>query len=240
VNVAVEPVDGGSIVRLNRPERANSLDRETVDDLVHALREVTQPGRSRFVVITGSGRFFCAGLDRSEVERLFPDRLTAFRGVWAFQNVSRVVRRLPVPVVSFGNGAMVGGGCGLFWAGDRSLAGEGFKLRIGFARLGLGPDMGVSGFAAERVGHRAFRRLYLTDPTIDAARARQLGLTDNQDADTCTLEDAVGLARQLAIDPEWTPRTRSPRGALLDAILLRECFVQSGRGLDLSADDLKG
>jgi 2-(1,2-epoxy-1,2-dihydrophenyl)acetyl-CoA isomerase len=237
MSVTSVEVGGGVVVALDRSKRANSIDLAAAAELRAALRDGARTGR--FVVLTGTSPFFCCGLDRAEVDGLTRNRRAAAKGVWDFESLIRCIRSLPVPVVAFADGAVVGGGCGIFWSADTSLAGESFRFRVQFARLGMVPDMGTSSFGPRRTDRLAFERLYLQDRMFEAAEAQAMGLTDNEGSPTCDLDTAIAAGDRLSRDG-WSPKARRPRGLLLDAVLARETVRQTRRVLRLDAADLKG
>lgn len=248
MTVELERVGDGCVVRLARPERANALDNGLCDELRRAVGEARRTGR--FVVLTGSGGFFSAGVDRDEFGRLFAERTGLRRRIWRFESLVAWLRSSPIPLVSFADGAVVGGGCGLFWAGHLALAGPRFTLRLAFARLGLFPDMGTSAFGPARLGRIPFRRLYLRDPTIGPEEASSWGVTDNWLAPLpvggapqswCDLEGA--LARTEHLTSSYRPTAgrlaqRRPGPLRLWAALGRETFEVARLGRHVRPEEL--
>ncbi len=226
---------GGTVVTLVRPRKANAITLDTACELRAAVRRA---GRTRFLVLTGTPPFFCCGLDRAEVPRLFRSRASALQGVWRFQTLIRDLQKLHVPVVTYADGAVIGGGCGIFWAGDLALAGPQFRMRLQFAKLGLALDMGTSAFGPLRTDPVTFQRLYLRDPLIDFDEATALGLIDNPSSSRCSLDDAVDHARSISEGTSQRPGRR-PKGLSLDVVLARETIRQARLGLAVTPDELR-
>ena len=118
----VEDRDGVRILTMNRPEKHNALDTELTTRLLQALRDADTDGAVRSVVLTGSGKSFCAGADTSEFDALAPhdpsavtqraDLTTALHA--AFSRISK-------PVVAAVRGNALGGGAGLALACDMTV-----------------------------------------------------------------------------------------------------------------------
>lgn len=231
--LAISKADGGTVVTLHRSSRANAITLDTASELRAAFARARH---SKFLLLEGVSPFFCCGLDRSEVPRLFRSRQSAVRGVWRFQSVIRDLRRVPIPVVTYADGAVVGGGCGIFWAGDIALAGPAFRMRLQFAKLGLALDMGTSAFGPRRADPVTFQRLYLRDPLLSLEEAAALGLVDNPSPAPCTREDAIEQAASLARGSSQP--ARRPRSFALDVTLLRETIRQARLGLAVTPDEL--
>ncbi|VTU45573.1 4-chlorobenzoyl coenzyme A dehalogenase (plasmid) [Variovorax sp. SRS16] len=192
--------DGVAHIRLNRPDAANGLDLELLQALHAVTVQVHGDGRVRAVLITGEGKNFCAGGDvhafLSKGEAL-PDYI---RTTTAYlQMVAQLLMRLNAPVVSAVHGyAAGGGGMGLVCSSDLVLAGVSAKFLTGATRVAMVPDAGVSVTLTQLVGFRKAMELLLLNPVIDAATALSMGLISRVVPDDRLVEEAMGLARQLA------------------------------------------
>ena len=116
-------IDGGvATVTLNRPEKLNAFDRAMCDDVVEALRQVTESSKVRALVLTGTGRAFCAGADLA---------VLAEDGEWlvaAGKEIALLIRGARQPVLAAVNGAAAGGGANLALACDYRLASESAQI----------------------------------------------------------------------------------------------------------------
>jgi len=205
--VAAEPVllrsDAAGVVglALNRPERYNALSRELLGLLQVELDRIKDDPGVRVVVITGTGRAFCAGHDlkemASERER---GRLQELFG--ACSEVMLALTRLPQPVVALVDGVATAAGCQLVAACDLALATSNARFATSGIKYGLfcsTPMVAV----ARNVPRKAAMEMLLTGDFIEAEDALRLGLV-NQVTAPEKLEDAFDalLARLLDKPPE--------------------------------------
>ncbi|WP_183093174.1 enoyl-CoA hydratase/isomerase family protein [Nocardioides stalactiti] len=201
--VLLDVVDGIARIRLNRPESANAVDALLLRELHEKILRCHADPTVRVVILSGEGRNFCAGGDvktfASKGEAL-PDYLREATA-W-LQLATAALIQLKAPVIVKVQGFAAGGaGFGFVCAADLVVAGEGAKLFSGAVRVGMAPDGGTTVTLARIVGLRRAMDLLLTNPTLSAAEARDLGIVSRvvPDAD---LDDAVdGLAAELAAQP---------------------------------------
>jgi 2-(1,2-epoxy-1,2-dihydrophenyl)acetyl-CoA isomerase len=193
--------DGIKRITINRPERRNSIDRETVQLLRDAVIQSAADG-TRVVILTGAGESFCAGADlaaTSERDIANYDVTKSLR-----ENVNPTVlamRALPVPIIARVHGHAVGVGCNYALACDVIIASEQALFGQVFVRIGLMPDGGGSFFLPRLVGyHKAFE-LMATGDIIGAQEAHQLGIV-NKVVPFAELDSTVdSLAARLAQAP---------------------------------------
>ena len=196
-------VDGVARLRLNRPESSNGMNVELLHALHAAVLQCHADPRVRVVLLTGEGRNFCAGGDihtfESKGERL-PDYLREATA-W-LQLASAALIQLRVPVVTAVQGfAAGGGGLGLVCASDIVVAAQSAKFFSGAVRVGMAPDGGSSVTLTQLVGLRHALRILLTNPTLTAAEALDIGLVTEVVADDDLLYRATELATMLATLP---------------------------------------
>ena len=170
---------GGLVAKitLNRPDKKNAFDREMLRELGDILRGVGDSEKLRVVLITGEGDAFCAGGDLAAA-KASPDSTSVYLGklATAFHNVLDTLAQSPALVVTVVNGAAAGGGFALALAGDVRLAMPEAKFRIGYGRVGLTMDGGLSWRLPRIIGMAQAQRLVYTDPEVDADEAQALGL----------------------------------------------------------------
>lgn len=202
-NLLVAQEDGVKRITINRPERRNAVDAETIQQLLRAVRE-SQGDGSRVLILTGAGDSFCAGADLQVTDPSgFGDRdvTTALReGV---NPIIKGLRDLPLPVIARVHGHAVGVGCNFALACDLIIASEEAIFSQIFARIGLMPDGGGTYFLPRLVGyHKAFE-LMANAELIDARRALELGLANRvvpfAELDATVEELALRLARGPAV-----------------------------------------
>jgi 2-(1,2-epoxy-1,2-dihydrophenyl)acetyl-CoA isomerase len=196
-------VDGVARLRLNRPKASNGMNVELLQALHAAILQCHADPRVRVVLLTGEGRNFCAGGDihtfESKGERL-PDYLREATA-W-LQLASAALIQLRVPVVAAVQGfAAGGGGLGLVCASDIVVAAQSARFFSGAVRVGMAPDGGSSVTLTQLVGLRHALRILLTNPTLTAAEALDIGLVTEVVADDNLLDRATELATMLAALP---------------------------------------
>jgi 2-(1,2-epoxy-1,2-dihydrophenyl)acetyl-CoA isomerase len=165
-------------ITLNRPDQMNSLTTAAKEALLQALNAVSEDREVRAVVLTGSGRAFCAGQDLPEhAATLERDAAHAF--VTVAEHYSPIVRYLammPKPVIASINGTCAGAGIGIALACDLRVAAAGARLAPAFTGIGLTADSGLSATLARAVGWSKAMGLLLLGTVIDADEALRIGL----------------------------------------------------------------
>jgi enoyl-CoA hydratase/carnithine racemase len=183
-------------VTLNRPDALNGLSAEMVDELLHYFQALLFDESVRVVVLTGTGRAFCAGLDIKEFDRGSSDDV---EHIFLFQRrlaeIILAMRRCPQPIVALVNGAAAGGGFALALASDIRIATPMVRMSSAFIKVGLSAcDVGVSYLLPRLVGSSIASELMLTGRFIDAERAMRIGLV----SEIVTPEDLPAAGERLA------------------------------------------
>jgi 2-(1,2-epoxy-1,2-dihydrophenyl)acetyl-CoA isomerase len=163
-------------ITLHRPEKLNSFTRDMLSELDDALTDIAKDGEARALVITGSGRAFCAGQDLREAGAV--EDGAAVRGVVErlYNPAIRLLRSLQIPVLAAVNGIAAGAGASLAIACDLVIAAESASFVQAFSRIGLVPDAGGSYFMPRLVGSARALGLALLAEPVDARTAAQWGL----------------------------------------------------------------
>ncbi|MDT5132793.1 MAG: 2-(1,2-epoxy,2-dihydrophenyl)acetyl-CoA isomerase [Mycobacterium sp.] len=198
--VALDVSDGVARLRLNRPKASNGMNVEFLKALHEAVLACHANANVRVVLLTGEGRNFCAGGDIHTFESKGADLPDYLREATAWlQLATAALIQLRAPVVTAVQGfAAGGGGLGLVCASDIVVAAESAKFFSGAVRVGMAPDGGVSVTLAQLVGLRQALRILLTNPTLTAAEALDIGLVTEVVADDELVSRADELAAQLA------------------------------------------
>jgi 2-(1,2-epoxy-1,2-dihydrophenyl)acetyl-CoA isomerase len=197
-------LDGGvGRLRLNRPEAANGLHVPMLQAIYQALMRCHGEPRLRALILSGEGKNFCAGGDVrtfASKGKALPDYLREATS-W-LQICASALIRLQAPVVTLVQGfAAGGGGMGMVCASDMVIAGESAKFLLGATRVGMAPDAGGSVTLGRLVGHRKAMEIALTNPTIGAAEALEIGLVTRVVPDAELEPAGIELATQLANGP---------------------------------------
>jgi methylglutaconyl-CoA hydratase len=177
-------------IRLNRPESRNALSTELLGDLARHLQSAMDDPVVRVVVLTGSGRAFCAGADLKSRGA----GIAAGTGENDFVEILKQMREGPKPVVCAVNGHAFGGGIGLVAAADIAIAVQSAKFAFSEVRIGVIPAI-ISVVVLPKLGEHHAMRLFVTGERFSAAEALGYGLLHRvvEDHD---LESAV----QMEID----------------------------------------
>lgn len=183
-------------LHLDKPAKLNALTPDDFERLADLL-EGAGAGDARAVVITGTGRAFCAGADLSDV-RAEEHVLSVMRRI---HRAARVLHHLPVPTVAAVNGAAAGAGANLAFGCDLVVAARSAKFVEIFIKRGLSPDFGGSWLLPRLVGMQTAKRLLLLGDSVPAETALTLGLVSEVVDDDELVPAAGALARLLADGP---------------------------------------
>ena len=214
--------DGVRVLTIDRPDKLNALNRQTLEALDAAFAAAGEDPAVRAVVLTGSGgKAFVAGADIAEM-----NALTAIEGrefSLLGQRLMRRIERLPKPVIAMVNGYALGGGLELAMACHLRVAADSARLGQPEVNLGLIPGFGGTQRLLRLAGRAAALELCLLGAPIDAARALQLGLV-NRVVPAADLEsETMKLAAQLA-----SAAPLALRGVLDAVVLGGECGIEEG------------
>ncbi|MFQ5551926.1 MAG: enoyl-CoA hydratase/isomerase family protein, partial [Gemmatimonadales bacterium] len=140
-NVVIDIADGVGTLTLNRPDKLNAFAGVMRQEVADAMRELAGADSVRVIVITGTGRAFCAGADIGYMKRLIEsqDHEAAKALVEAGRQVVTIVRNTPKPVIASVNGAAAGGGANLALSCDIRIASDRAAIGQTFSRIGLHP-----------------------------------------------------------------------------------------------------
>lgn len=192
-----------AVITLNRPDKLNALSSDLVEELHATLDDIAADNDCRVVVLTGSGRGFCAGLDLTDPNPPAAGGGTEFprSGMrWQERIAALTVKlhRLRQPVIAAVNGPAYGGGFALAMASDIRIAAESARFCTQFIKLGIGGcDIGVSYTLPRIIGAGPAFDLILTARTVDAAEALRLGMVTRVSPDGQVLDDALTIAETL-------------------------------------------
>src|SRR6478672_7040584 len=188
---------------LNRPDKLNAFNPEMHKLLREALEQARDEAGVRAVLLTGSGRGFCAGQDLSE-RNVSAEAAPIDLSVSLGSNYNPLVRRLralPKPVVCAVNGVAAGAGANIALACDIVLAARSASFVQSFSRLGLVPDSGGTYFLPRLVGSARAMGLALLGERLSAEEAERWGLIWKAVEDERLVEEATGIAQTLAAGP---------------------------------------
>jgi enoyl-CoA hydratase len=209
-----------STLTLDSPGNRNALSRRLVEELSAGLTAAADDDGVRAVVLTHTGRTFCAGADLREAS----GEGGLEQGTAQMVALLRQIVDLPKPVLARVNGQVRGGGLGLLGACDLVVAGPQSSFAFTEVRLGVAPAI-ISLVIGPRMPERLAARFFLTGETFDAATAERAGLVteavDDVDAALDVLLDALRLGSPqglAATKPLTTGRVRAALEADAEAV----------------------
>ena len=199
--ILFEVNQGVARITLNRPDVLNSIHTAMSDEIQEALGQAARERQIRAVLLTGTGRGFCAGQDLDEVRPGGTVSDFAAHARKAYTPIVRGLRGLEKPVVCAVNGVAAGAGANLALACDLVLAAEEASFVQVFAKIGLVPDTGGSFFLPRLVGMARATALAMLAEKITAAQAVEIGLIYRACPAASLDEEASKLALHLATQP---------------------------------------
>lgn len=201
--ILIERDNGIVTIILNRPKNLNAMSPQLMYEMNSALKEVLEDRTIKVLVVTGTGRAFCAGgdveLDVANVSKLSSYEFREY--MKNFYSVIQKIYHMEKPVIAAINGVAVGGGCDLAMACDIRIASEKAKLGMAYIAMGILSDLGGVYFLPRLVGMGRAKLLTLTGDIIDAKYAEQIGLVDQvipENEFKCVVDK---LAKKLANGP---------------------------------------
>ena len=182
---------------VNRPDKLNALNRDTLNELSLVFAQAAQDDAVRVVVLTGAGeKAFVAGADIAEMNGYTPVQAQGFSR--AGQRLMTSIERLGKPVIARIQGFALGGGLELAMACHLRVASD--KARFGQPEISLGliPGFGGTQRLLRLAGRGAALELCLTGAMIDARRAWELGIVTQVVAAEALDATVTTLATRLA------------------------------------------
>jgi len=194
--------DGIATITLNRPEAYNALDMRMATELHDAVVTCSEDSAVRVVVLTGSGRAFCAGGDvKGFVEQLdHIGKHVKLLTLALHAAVSRMIR-MPKPTITAVNGVAAGGGMSLSLAGDLIVATASARFTMAYTQIGASPDGSSSFFLPRLVGVKRALELTFLNRVLSAQEAMEWGIVNQVCADDQFQASVQRLAAQLAQGP---------------------------------------
>lgn len=195
----IERRDRVALLTLNRPERMNAISGPMLDALSAALVEADADPEVRCIVITGSGRAFCAGLDlRAQQEGDSLGGLTRPGELPLRDAPPIVLHNIDTPTIAALNGGAAGYGMDLALGCDIRIAAESAKLAPAFVKRGVLPESGGTWLLPRLVGYAKAAELAFTGDTLNAAACLDLGLVNAVVIDGELEKVALEMAGRIA------------------------------------------
>jgi enoyl-CoA hydratase/carnithine racemase len=193
--------DHVATITLNRPERMNTISGPMLGQLTQRLLEADKDPEVRVIVLTGTGRAFCAGLDLSEVTRPGSSGGIAAGASGAADLDLRntpptVLFNLGKPTICALNGSAAGYGMDTALGCDIRLMAAGAKMAAAFTKRGIVPESGGTWFLPRLIGWSKAAELIFTGRTLSAGECLEMGLVSRVVPDA----ELAGAARALALE----------------------------------------
>ena len=193
--------DHVATITLNRPERMNTISGPMLRQLTERLVEADADRDVRVIVLTGTGRAFCAGLDLSEVVR--PSQAGDISNVNAGFNDLDLRNTPPTVLFNIGkpticalNGSAAGYGMDTALGCDIRIMAQSAKMAAAFTKRGIVPESGGTWFLPRLIGWSKAAELIFTGRTLTADQCLEMGLVSQVVPDA----ELAGAARALALE----------------------------------------
>lgn len=190
-------------ITLHRPDKLNAYTTEMGDEVVDAFARARTDAAVRAVILTGSGRAFCAGVDLEHLKAHMAGSKASRQGPALGEE--DFLRKLPLdlvaypkPVIAAINGPAIGVGVTMTLPCDVRIAAENAKLGVTFAKLGLLPGLGSTHLLPKLVGLARALELVLTARVLLAPEAAAIGLVNRVVAPDDLLPEARAMAAMMA------------------------------------------
>jgi 2-(1,2-epoxy-1,2-dihydrophenyl)acetyl-CoA isomerase len=200
--IRVERREGYRVIAINRADRMNALDRDSVVGLTDALAQAEADETCRAVILTGTGRAFCAGADLSVGAGIVGGKRDVRRSIEETWNpLARRLSSLRMPSIAAVNGVAAGAGANVALGCDFVLAARSARFIQAFAKIGLIPDCGGTFHLPRLIGEARARAIAMLAEPVDAERAEAWGMIWRAIDDSALMAEAEKLAAHLAVQP---------------------------------------
>ncbi|MBL4652820.1 MAG: enoyl-CoA hydratase/isomerase family protein [Flavobacteriales bacterium] len=197
-NILTEIEGAIQIITINRPDKLNALNKETIEELGNAFSSAEADGNVRAIIITGSGeKAFVAGADISEFYQFSVEKGKELSAK-GHEILFDLVENLTTPVIAAVNGFALGGGLELAMCSHIRIASDNAKLGLPEVTLGVIPGYGGTQRLAQLVGKGKANEMIFTAAMISAEEAKQWGLVNNVVPQEELLETAKKMASKIA------------------------------------------
>ncbi len=199
-SILLEIKNAVAIVTLNRPDKFNSFNREMALQLQTILNECNNSESVRCILLTGSGKAFCAGQDIAELvgeNAIGIDKILSEH----FNPIVSKIRNSNKPIIAAVNGVAAGAGANIALCCDIVLATHSASFIQAFSKIGLIPDSGGTYFLPRLIGFAKASALMITGDKVTATEAEKMGMIYKVFTDETFVENAYSLADSIAQMP---------------------------------------
>jgi len=200
--IIYEKKEGIAVIKLNRPQVLNAMNKQLWLDLQGALEDSLGDENIKAVIFTGEGRAFSTGADLKDSKGR---SLTAYRDYLThLQEISRVIIRFPKPTIAAVNGYALGSGYELSLACDIRIASESAKFGSPEARVSSSVTGGAMRLLQDLVGPGKAKELLFTCDYIDGKEAERIGLVNKAVPDNQLMGAAIEMAEKIAANSAFS------------------------------------
>jgi len=196
VNIIVEKKEGVGLIKINRPNNLNALNKDTILELTKAVEELEKDKNIKVAILTGEGKAFIAGADIKQMKDMNPSEAKKFAEMG--HNLLMDIEKSRLPFIAAVNGYALGGGCEVMMACDICIAATSAKIGQPEINLGIHPGFGGTQRLPRLVGRMKAKELLLTGDNIDANEAHHIGLVNMVVPDDKIMEEAEKIANKIA------------------------------------------
>lgn len=189
---------------LNRPDKLNALSRDLMAEAVSLLKQWAADPEVGAIVLTGTGRAFCAGGDVSNMAKESAEPPTLEQqvdGLRQAQELSWLLYNLPKVTIAAVNGFAMGAGLGICLSCDLRIASAQAKFGTAYAKVGFGGDFGTTWTLARYVGAAKAKELFFLADIIEAEEAHRIGLINRVVAHDELMAQVTEVAARIAHGP---------------------------------------
>jgi 2-(1,2-epoxy-1,2-dihydrophenyl)acetyl-CoA isomerase len=215
--------DRVATMTLNRPDKLNAINVALLEEAGAILKKWSRDPEIGAIVVTGSGRAFCAGGDVSMMARDDSGQTLEQKidGLRDMQEISWLLYSSPKVTIASVNGFAMGAGLGIALACDLRIAASTAKFGTAYAKVGYGGDFGTTWLLTHYAGApKAKEMFFLADP-IDAAEAHRIGLVNRVVDPDKLAEETTAIATRIAQGPLTSYRYMKANVNLASAVDFR-------------------
>jgi 2-(1,2-epoxy-1,2-dihydrophenyl)acetyl-CoA isomerase len=201
--ILTEVRDRVATLTLRRPEKLNAVNTELLVEAVGVLKTWSRDPGIGAIVVTGSGRAFCAGGDVSMMARE-DDASTLEQkidGLRDLQEISWLLYSSPKVTIASVNGFAMGAGLGIALACDLRIASSAAKFGTAYAKVAYGGDFGTTWLLTHYAGAPKAKEMFFLADVLDAAEAQRIGLVNRVVEPEALAAETASVARRIADGP---------------------------------------
>ena len=199
-NILLSQVDSTLLVTINRPEKLNALNFETLNELKFCIKKIYDDPKIKGAIITGSGeKAFVAGADIAEIAKL--NEINGRKASENGQEILQMIENCPKLIIAAVNGYALGGGCELAMACHIRVAANNAKFGQPEINLGILPGYGGTQRLPSLVGKGKAMEIMLTGEMIEAQNAKEIGLVNYLSSNEELLNKCFEIQKKIADKP---------------------------------------